>query len=101
MHFPLAGVYPQPYTITMTKTAAAFNVATLAPMGSLARVEQAQAFVEQAMFRIDDYAVEYAKRNLIGWNCNPLFNSKAHAALWRLIQDCQDYLAQSANEGNT
>lgn len=75
---------------------AAFIAATLAPIGSLSRVEQAETFVMAAMHRVDDAAVATALTALRGWETLGKGSPEARAELSRLIGECEAYMAAAA-----
>lgn len=82
--------------MTDSQINALFIAATLAPIGSLARVELAETWIMGAMFRIDDAAVAVALTHLRGWSTFGKGCQAARNRLARLIAECEGYLAAAA-----
>jgi hypothetical protein len=74
------------------KIAASFNGATLAPIGSLARLNQAEEWILAAMYAVNDSAVAYAHSQLQGWRSLGRMSPAASACLDTLMAECTTYL---------
>lgn len=75
---------------------ASFVASTLAPIGSLTRVNLAADWVYAAAGRCDDASVAYALESFKGWEAMGRMNPVTRQAFDFLVTECEKYLADAA-----